>query len=67
MNKQIFISGPVNTIRLEGIVNGIKKHIYLFGDVHMPISEQTKCESFESDDIVKYIIKTVKKSKKIKS
>ena len=64
MSDGLLISGPTNTIRLEGIVNGIKKHIYIFGDIHKDILEQTKCNSFESDDIVKYIVKTIKNAKK---
>ena len=49
------INGPINVIRLEGNINSIKKIIYVFMDVHMPVNMQTTCESIYSEDIVKYL------------
>ena len=43
-NHKKEISGPINVIRLEGIVNGIKKVITLFMDIHLDEEDQTKCE-----------------------
>ena len=37
------VSGPVNIIRVEGEIGGIKKILYLYGDIHIPIQEQTEC------------------------
>src|SRR5437868_2123251 len=38
------INGPVNVIRLEGNIQGIKKVIYLFMDIHNDLEQQTKCD-----------------------
>ena len=48
------VSGPVNVIRLEGTVHGIKKVIYLFMDYHMNVDNQTQCENVFSEDVQKY-------------
>ena len=49
-----YVNGPVVVIRLEGKINNIKKIIYLFGDIHYPKNEQTKCEK-NYIDFVKYL------------
>ena len=53
--SQYNISGPVNIIRLEGKIDGIKKIIYLFMDIHNPENEQTKCStpSLEIEEFLK--------------
>jgi len=33
MNPE-FINGPTNYVRLEGVINGIKKEIHIFFDKH---------------------------------
>lgn len=38
-----YVNGPIMPTRLEGIVNNIKKVIYLFGDLHLDLYEQSKC------------------------
>ena len=38
------ISGPINIIRLEGEIDGIKKVIYLFMDLQKTLEKQTKCD-----------------------
>jgi len=48
------INGPVNIVRMEGYVHGIKKVIYVFFDIHMGIGEQTKCPDFTSLDLYQY-------------
>lgn len=45
------INGPVNVVRMEGKINNIHKVIYLFMDIHLNISEQTKCNGIGSVDI----------------
>lgn len=50
------VSGPVNVIRLEGIVHGIKKVIYLFMDYHINVSSQTQCANIFSKDVQKYFV-----------
>lgn len=59
------INGPINLVRLEGNINNINKVIYLFMDYHAPLSLQTKCESYSSIDIVKYLHDSFKNSKNI--
>jgi hypothetical protein len=60
----MLINGPVNVVRLEGEINGIKKILYVFFDYHINIKEQTECESYDSKDIVTYLYKTFKASTK---
>jgi len=59
MTKQV--NGPVNAIRLEGSINDINKIVYLFGDIHMPIQFQRKCEDPTSMDIHTYMARQLKK------
>lgn len=49
------INGPINVIRMEGNINGIKKIIYLFLDLHIPITKQTKCPDYTSLDLYQYL------------
>lgn len=37
------INGPINVVRMEGIINDTKKVIYLFMDRHADIDKQTDC------------------------
>lgn len=50
------INGPVNIVRMEGQINGIKKVIYLFMDVHERIEQQTQCDNIFSVDVQKYFV-----------
>lgn len=59
-----FVSGPTNYIKLIGSINGIQKIIYILMDVHNDIDEQTKCESFDSEEISHFIYKKIKKAHK---
>lgn len=52
--KNIEVSGPVNVIRMEGNIRGIKKVIYLFLDYHINVREQTQCTNVFSEDVQKY-------------
>jgi len=40
----MLVSGPVRCVRMVGERDGIQKVIYLFGDVHNSVGEQTSCE-----------------------
>ena len=60
----IQINGPFNLIRLEGVVNNVKKVIYLFADVHRDVSEQTACENVFAQDISQYLAKNFLKLNK---
>jgi len=51
------INGPINVVRLEGIVNGQDKVLYLFFDIHNDIFQQTKCEDFDNIDIGQFFQK----------
>lgn len=65
MNDNL-INGPLNAFRLEGKIADTKKIIYLFGDIHNPISAETKCDSYTSIDFVKYFYETMKNTDKEK-
>lgn len=63
MNNKL-VNGPVNAFRLEGKIENNNKIIYLFSDYHNHISYETKCDSYISDDFIKYFYKTMKKTDK---
>lgn len=52
------ISGPINVVRLEGEINGVKKIVYLFMDWHEDIHRQTECTNIFSKDINKYFVES---------
>ena len=63
MNKNIdprsrMVSGPINVLRLEGDIHGIKKVLYLFLDYHADVSKQTECQNIFSEDVQKYFANT---------
>jgi hypothetical protein len=60
-----FVNGPVNTVRLEGDVNGQKKIIYIFMDFHINVNSQTQCDDIRSTDIDKYLVNTFDKVHKL--
>ena len=59
-HEPVYVNGPFNAFRLEGKINDINKVVYLFGDRHMPIQNETKCDSFLSVDWINYFISTMK-------
>jgi hypothetical protein len=59
MSNDKFVNGPINAFRLEGNINGINKVIYLFGDIHQQINEETKCDSYKSIDFTNYLYSTM--------
>lgn len=62
--KSIFINGPINCVRLEGEIFGIRKVIYLFLDVHVSVEGQTECLSVDSQELTHYITSMISGSKK---
>ena len=56
-----FINGPINCIRLESDVLGIKKVIYVFMDVHLSLEKQTKCDTIDNKDIRQYLADNLSK------
>src|SRR2546423_12299049 len=50
------INGPINLIRVEGIINNIKKIFYLFMDLHIDPSMQNECEDIRSIHIRNYLV-----------
>jgi hypothetical protein len=56
--KKLLVNGPINTVRLEGTIDGIKKVLYLFSDVHVSVENQTKCPELRSIDFKKYLADT---------
>ncbi|XWV24821.1 hypothetical protein QJ856_gp0962 [Tupanvirus deep ocean] len=44
----LHISGPINIVRMQGNIGNIQKVIYLFMDMHVPESVQTKCNDENS-------------------
>ncbi len=58
------INGPVNVIRVEGQINNIKKHLYMFMDYHVDVKSQTQCKESDSIDVMQYIYKSFADSDK---
>jgi len=56
--SETFVNGPINTFRLEGKIEGIKKVIYIFMDHHVDVMNQTKCGNIKSLDFHEYLVKT---------
>jgi hypothetical protein len=56
-----FINGPVNVARMEGKIDGVKKVIYLFMDVHQAPGNETECDDILSKDIKDYLIEQFQK------
>lgn len=50
------ISGPINLVRLEGSIFGIKKVLYLFMDVDAPVNLQTQCMDILNKDISNFLV-----------
>jgi len=65
IEKDVFISGPINIVRLEGDVlsnqETIKKTLYLFFDIHVGTTE---CIDIKSINIEKYLYKIIDKQNK---
>ena len=61
MKENIFINGPINVIRLEGAINGIKKVLYVFMDFHMDVTQQTRCDDIRSKDVNTYFVENFDK------
>lgn len=64
MVDQHKISGPVNIVRLEGNVFGVKKVLYVFFDVHMNCTDETRCDDIFSDTVLKYLADNFARSQK---
>jgi hypothetical protein len=60
MQENILINGPINVIRLEGTVFGIRKVLTVFMDVHKVLNDQTKCDKNNIIDIDDYLYKIIK-------
>ena len=52
------INGPINIVRMEGIVDGVRKVIYIMMDHHTPVYMQTECDNIFSRDINNYLAET---------
>ena len=63
MEESIYVNGPTNVFRMEGNINGEKKIIYLFADVHLDANNQTQCESIRAIEIKDYLLKNFEKLK----
>jgi len=61
---KIYVNGPINVVRLEGKINNIDKVLYVFMDYHIDIFAETSCNSYNSEDFVKYFTKTMDKTDK---
>lgn len=55
------ISGPLNVVRMEGTINGVKKVVYLFMDLHVSITAQTECSNVFSKDVQNFFADTFDK------
>ena len=65
IEKDVFINGPINIVRLEGEVlsnqKTIKKTLYLFFDIHV---DKTECIDIQSTNNEKYLYKNIDKQNK---
>lgn len=59
----LLISGPINTIRLEGSVFGVKKVLYIFVSYNENYMFQTECPDHKGTKITKYIAKNIHNAK----
>lgn len=57
--NEINVNGPVNSFRMEGEVNGKKKVLYLFADIHSNPNTQTQCNSIYSLEFKDYLMKNI--------
>ena len=57
-----FVSGPINTVRLEGQVGNINKVLYLFFDDHRDVSYQSECPDIRAIEFKNYLIKNFDKT-----
>jgi hypothetical protein len=64
MEDKLLINGPVNVVRLEGYINNIKKIIYIYFDIHLPVTSQTQCIEYPNIDINNYLYNIFKNSTK---
>ena len=55
-STKTYINGPINTVRLEGKINNVKKVIYLFMDIHEPTGNETECDDILSRDVKDYLV-----------
>ena len=60
---KVLVSGPLNAIRIEGKVGGVKKVLYLFGDVHYDLEKQNECGDIHAQRIDTYILDQFNKRK----
>lgn len=63
-NHSIFINGPINAFRMEGMIDNVKKVIYIYGDIHKDANNQTQCDSIKSLEIKDYLLERFNKFKK---
>ena len=61
----VYVSGPVNTIRLEGNINGNNKVLYIFMDYHEDIEKETRCKNISDITYRDFLIKNFNKIKSI--
>lgn len=49
------VNGPLNVVRLEGEIDGIKKVMYCYMDIHLSPNSQTENENVFSTDVAKHL------------
>ncbi len=54
--KKLLVSGPVNTIRLEGKIGDINKVLYVMFDFHLEIEQQTQCKDIRAKHITNFLV-----------
>jgi len=60
-NKEIFINGPVNYIKIYNKEKN--KRVIILMDYHVPIDKQKKCEEYDAKDVNMYIYNELKETK----
>jgi len=56
MKDKLLVNGPLNAIRLEGKIGTTSKVVYLFGDIHMDVRDQTECPDQRATEFKNYMI-----------
>ncbi len=57
------VNGPINAVRLEGEINGIKKVLHIFMDFHLDEPYQNECENIRATEFRDYIVQSFDKKK----
>lgn len=55
LERRIMINGPINVVRVEGIIMGVRKIAYFFMDEHIEVENQTACKNIFAENIQSFL------------